>query len=254
MTINSSVGMVNLSTDAIRLEKLYISGYELKSELGMPVDMQGACRHAMSIGNREIKIEGYISEGLEENRRLITKICTSSEPFLLIDDGYCLESIAKKGPEFSYERRFRDKLLKFTIYAESIRPFWHSLIRTGVEFVSIGGTSSLSISVSSDTPVGFEAQLLMMTSAESMRFAKGEKYLEIQYPFSIGDTVFIDTRHGKKGVWIQKKGASTRESIIDSVSIGSSFFELDVGDNQISYSILTGALRAVFYYTPVYMR
>lgn len=243
----------------VRLEGLYISGYEVNSLLGAESELTGVICHSRSLGKRDVKIEGYISEELEANRRALGQICTQDGEFYLVDGDYMLALVLTSGIEISYEKKFSTKLLKFTLYARTTNPLWQATEEEGVPGISCGGNSTderaIRLVNSGDAPVGFSLYLYIRIGAPNISFSKNGKYLTLTgLSLETGDQLFIDTRRGKKSVNLIKKGTSTPISVLDKVLLGSTFFELDVGDNKIDYSLVDSVVTATISFRPCYMR
>ena len=250
--------IIDLNSEAVRLESFDISGYEIKAQLGSSRGLCGSVLHGISLGERDVKIEGYIASSHEEKRHALAKICSQNEPFYLVDGEYRLELVAKRGPELSCQKRFLNKLLKFTIYARSVNPLWQASQEQVVQFYSIGGVSdeskNMKITNSGDVPVGFLLEVSMRTSADKLIITKNSERIEISHSFEIGDKVFIDTRRGKKGVEVLLSQNNKLISIINELSLGSTLFELDVGENTLGFSVLTGLTNMKFLFSPCYLR
>ncbi len=259
MMLMSSDGLsLSLEGEAVRLESFEISGYEIKPQLGRASGSLGPVLHSITLGQREIKIEGYISAELEKNRRTLAKICTQDKPFFIVDGDYRLEAVASYGPELSCQRRFLNKLLKFTLIAKTIAPLWQSKSDKTYIFGNRGGVSSpeesLRVINEGDSAVGFVLEVQMRTSADGIMIAKDGENIDIQRAFSFGDTVIIDTRRGKKGIMLVSAETGETTDIIDTASLGSTFFELEVGENVFSYAVRNGISTMTFRYTPCYLR
>ena len=258
MILTSEGLSVDLNGEALRLEDFYISGYGIKAHLGAADGLSGKRLHKMAFGERDIKIEGYIASNLEENRRLLAKICTQDKPFYIIDGDYRLEAVAKRGLEISCQKRFLNKLLKFTVYAKSVSPLWQGTSEQVEEFYSIGGVSNqdknIKITNSGDAPTGFLLEVSMRTSADKLMITKNGEYIDLVRHFAIGDKVLIDTRRGKKGVTLIPSDGTGETGIMDSLAMGSTFFELDAGENTLGFSVITGLTNMTFTFSPCYLR
>lgn len=64
------------------------------------------------------------------------------------------------------------------------------------------------------------------------------EYIELNYAFAIGDRITINTNKGQKGVTLLRNAALT--NLFTAVQIGSTFFQLAVGDNEFGYSVDSG--------------
>lgn len=259
MIIDNGIEALELDSQSVRLERVELSGYEIKGDFSSPSALRGRVLGSAVLGKRDVKIEGYISAGLEENRRKIARICTHNPPFYLIDGEYRLELVSKKGIELSAEKRFSSKLLKFTLYAEATNPLWQSITEKSVTYSSCAGISDASSAIyvtnEGDAPVGFVAQAKMRTLAEGAIFRIGDKRITLDTSgLEIGDIVSIDTRYGKKSVTLIKKSTGASEDFMLNLAVGSELFELDAGVNRIDYSVPTGFIQLTITYNPVYMR
>lgn len=255
---NSSESLELSQSGAVRLEALEIFPHEMKSSLSLERALEGQVLSDASVGKGELKIEGYICEDLEENRRRLIRICTRQEGFTIVDGEYAMDAVLKRGVELSYEKRFKEKLLKFTIHMIAPCPFWRKSEKISQLFYNCGGYSNDSnaifITNDGDVDTGFEARLLMATSATAVTLSCNGEQLVIEYSPSLGDTIYIDTRRGKKSVMLQKSGQAEKISILEYVKPSSSFFSLRSGENRIDYIILQGVARITIDYTPIYMR
>lgn len=259
MILRSENLQINLKSDEIRLERFEVSGCEINNQLTSSHSYLGKRPYAINLDSRRVKIEGYICENLESNRRSLAKICIQESPFYVIDGDYRLEVVARKSPEYSSERRFSQKTLKFCLDLVAINPLWLACEKKSSNFPTVGGVSNderaIYITVESDTSVGFEAEMQMRTSAERILLRKGTEYIDLRgLTLEIGDVVYISTLHGKKEVRVTKKSTGAIEDLMGYVATGSAFFDLDVGENRLDYTITSGILNATFSYTPAYMR
>lgn len=259
MILKNDTFEINMENDEIRVELFEVSGCEIDTKQSGRNGFLGRYSYGVELDKRKVKIEGYICSSLESNRRKLAKICTQGAPFYVIDGDYMLEVVGRKSPEYATEKRFSSKVLKFTLLLETTNPLWQGKDKKTAYFPTCGGTSNdenaIRISNEGDIEVGFELICDMRSSADKIRISKGGKYLEISGAgFKAGDKVFIDTRYGKKKVYVVKYDTGKTQDLLSFVTSGSTFFSLDVGENQIDYLVATGVLSANIYYNPAYMR
>ncbi|MBQ2810484.1 MAG: phage tail family protein [Clostridia bacterium] len=251
-------GELSLSLDgALKLISLEVGGAPINNFLCQGGGMLGGVPMGFSISPREVKIEGYVCEDLEANRKLLCQICTQTPPFYIVDGDYRLELLPKHTIEFSSLKRFSEKLLKFTIRAISPSPYWlGEAVRQ--QFYNCGGESTDDIAIritnTGDVEMGALFEFLMMSSCNFIKLIKGEERIFVNHPFKTMDKLFIDTRHGKMSVCYLPSGQSNPVNIIEFVSPDSSFFGLDVGENRFDFVVSQGLSYVTIEYSPAYLR
>lgn len=257
MVLTNSLSSISFGEE-LKLICLHIGGCQIKTLLGTSIGLLPSYPIGASAQAREIKIEGYVCDNLEENRRKLCQICTLNAPFYLIDGDFRLELIPKYSVEFSHEKRFTDKLLRFTVRASCTSPYWLHKEQLRTTFYNCGGESTdenaIFQSNIGDAPVGFLMEIHMMSSCNLVTLIKGERRLRVVRPFKIMDKLYIDTRHGKKGVYLVESGSSKTVDLMEFVDAGSSFFELDTGENRIDFVVSQGLAYMTLEYCPVYLR
>lgn len=257
MELTDGITKISLSGD-IRAESLVIGGARINNLLSPLPSLEGARLAGGSIGERALTLEGYICADLEQNRRMLCKLCTLGRPFYLLDGEYRLELVLSSGVRFASERRFKDKLLRFTIEAIAPSPYWEAAESQRHLFYSLGATSNddnaLRITNIGDMPCGFRLTVLMATSANFLVIRKSDKRITLNLPLNLLDTVIIDTRSGKKSVTVIPDGQSEGVSAIEYVMPSSEFFGLDAGDNRIDFVVSEGVAHMTLEYTPRYLR
>ena len=242
----------------IKTERFIITGSNIRPQLAFDKD---ALRFNILGGTalpREMLIEGYITGDVEENRRLLCKMCQPFKTLWIYDGDYRMEITILKTPELSDERKYRDKLFRFSLKALCLSPYWLSLAPKKFIFYSRGGASTdesaLKVQNEGDVKCGFNLRVLMTTSANFLEIRKGDEFIRINKPLDILDTVIIDTSSGKKSIFVQKDGLDEPISLIEYVSPSSTFFSLDVGDNKIDFIVSEGASHMTLEYSPCYER
>lgn len=244
MVLTNGREQIDLSSGGFRLEKMTSLPCEIRSDSSY-YGALGELYRGSQIGKGRVELEGYIgSDELESKRRALFRICTAKTGFELIDGNYKLSLYAEKGVAFSSEKRFTDKLLRFKISAIAPYPLWRSTNQYRKIFANVGGVSSnttmLSVTNSGDVPVGFKATFLIMASVGGLTLSLGDKKIYINHEFKPQDEVFIDTSAEKKSVTYIPSGSDSEIDIIGFVSPKSDFFELDVGENKLGYSMWGG--------------
>lgn len=254
-----SDGNIFLDLDyEIRAERVKITGSAVEPQLGYDRDAQHYNLLGGTVLPREITIEGYITGDVEENRHYLYKMCAPLKTLWLYDGDYRMEITVLRAPELSDERRYKDKLFRFTIRALCLSPYWSAISAKKYIFYSCGGESTdqsaLKVLNEGHVPSGFNISILMNTSANFLTLRKGSEYIKINKPLDILDTVIIDTSSGKKSVMLKKDGQDALVSLIEYVSPDSTFFSLDKGQNQIDFVVSEGVAHMTLEYIPRYIR
>ncbi len=242
----------------IKTERFTMTGSTVEPSLGYDKTAQ---RYNLLGGRalpREIAIEGYITGDVEENRYYLCKMCTPLKTLWLYDGDYRMEITILKTPELIDEKRFKDKLFRYTIRALCLSPYWSAISPKRYIFYSCGGESTdknaLKVLNEGHTSCGFNISILMNTSANFLTLKKGSELIKINKPLDALDTVIIDTSSGKKSVMLKKDGQDELTSLIEYVSPNSTFFSLDKGENKIDFVVSEGVAHMTLEYTPSYIR
>lgn len=252
-------GEHSLSFDAeLSLIRLEIGGAPIKSTLSEQSAIKGTHLISSYCTCGKVKIEGYIKGADESVRRKLCQICTLSPSFFLVDGAYRLELIPEYCTEISYEERFKDKLLRFTVRALSLSPYWQASESIRTNYFNCGGVSTDENAIFQanlgDIATGFLMEIYVMSSCNFVTLIKGEERIEIKRPFKPLDKIFVDTRHSKKSVTYKIGGEGVPINIIEYVHPSSSFFELDSGENRIDFVVSQGVSYMTLEYTPLFLR
>lgn len=256
MVLTNGTDTLCLDEGDFRLESVSYDAPKIKNTLAPLGDEKGEMCISRAIGARGVKIVGYISGDLESNRRALYRLCATS-PITLIDGEYSLEIVLTEAPALSNERRFKDKLLKYELNALAPSPYWRGE-KISETFYGCSGSSTdenaIFISNIGDLPVGCEIKLYFMSGCNYFILKKDEGDFVYNSSTSTLDTVFIDTRYGKKSVTLKGNGSEQRVSVIEKALPSSSFFELSTGENRIDFTVSLGVAYITITYTPLYLR
>lgn len=254
---NGTVSVV-LGEGDITLEDIKYEPFKINNSVRAGQRMSDAICTGKRDEPMRVTIEGYIKGDIITNKVLLSGLCVPNSPMLLKDnDGYSLELFASTGLELSNETHLRDKLLKYKINAIAPSPIWRGdelsqLFRSCANVST--DTNAINITNIGELPVGCIIKVHAMTICDSVMLRIGDKRFQYEQPLGSFDTLFIDTRYGKKSVTLQKRDETAVESVIEYVSPSSEFFELPVGDTRIDFNILNGLAYITIYYTPMYLR
>lgn len=256
MVLTNGRETVTFGEDGVKLDKLRFFPHAVKNNTASTWKMVGELCVDSKIGTGRVEISGYIGKDApHETKRKIMRICAT--PFELIDGDRRLSLVPECGVETSAERRFSDKLLYFKICALTLYPLWQSSQLRRETFYSRGGVSNdetaIRITNRGDVSVGMRIRVLFMTSvSKAMLSLNGESILVIG-SFSLGNELIIDTRRGKKTVELISNQGETPVNYMHCVVPGSSFFELEPGENRIDFTMSGGSTVITIELTEAYL-
>lgn len=258
MELTNGTEKITFGSDGFELERLTLSPYDIKSSFVTGYGSYGTMCTQSCLLSREVKIEGYIKgEDIESKRRLLGRICDPVAEFSLLDGSYFLSLCLKRGIELSSEKRFTDKLLRFTVYAVAPYPLWQGgTISKTIYNVAASSAVNKPISVENpgDVPVGYKMRILFMLDTEYFRFTMGDKRMSMTYSFKTGDVLIIDTRYGQKSAILTPYESEDKLSLMGYFSVDSDFFPLQSGENTVDYFIQNGAMYITYTFVPAYLR
>lgn len=96
-------------------------------------------------------------------------------------------------------------------------------------------------------PAGFRMELTFSAALTEWVLSDfdGQTEMRIVYPFAIGDKLMIDTRPGRRGIWVDRGGIET--NIIFALTQNSIWYMLHGGDNIFATSSQAFEFGDVFY-------
>ncbi len=208
-----------------------------------------------SIDERIIRLDGYIfsdksSSQLSSLKRLMSRVVNPLDTFTVIKNNLTLECSASS-IFFSNDTEFS---CSFSIEAICHCPCYTGVSQSQTSYGSYDGkiiypfalpeeriplgvrneTGVMRVTNSGDIPSGFEIFVSGTRAFSGFRLENTgtHEYINLQYDFSAGETVRIDTRYGKKSAVSLLGG--TERSIMNNIEFGSTFFSLDAGENVLA--------------------
>lgn len=180
------------------------------------------CKFYYKNNSRDVYIEGYVE---------------SIECDLFSDKEIIQVSIICPNPYFRGVEEIIDDISKSLGAFEF--PFAINL--PGVEFSTIDNSKIINVFNDSESETGVIITINMLSSASTIQIkgtSRGEIFT-LNYNFVENDRITIDTNKGKKSVSLLRN--ATTINLFPAVKKGSTFFQLDIGDNFFSYLIDDGA-------------
>lgn len=252
--------------DGIEVPEIDMSTYDIASIDGVKVSN-------IKMPDREITVTFVIRGWVEQNRRVIHQLCRVRSVMRLhfitdggakYIDGY-LKSIDSN--------RFSNLVemdLTFTCpdpYFKAEQGVIVDMSRTtGAFFFPFGMgrptavqdmLRTATINSVSENETGIIIRVTFLASASSLRITNADtgEFLTINYSFRAGDILEINTIDGQKDVMLYRD--SNEYSIIAYVADGSTFFQLQAGNNSFNYVINNNPqninAEMEFDFTPIYM-
>lgn len=268
-----------LSVDGIEVPEIDMATYDIAS-------VDGSVLSNIRMPDREITISIVIRGDVEANRRKLHQICRVRSLMRLhfqvrkklrYIDGY-LKAITSNRfdtPSFTFDMTFTcpDPYFKdenhvivdmSRTYGTFVFPFgmgWRNAEGQSIGMRKPMGVTDLlrtaNINSVSENETGIIIRVVFRESASSLRITNADTgdWFELHHAFQSGDTVEINTINGQKDVQLTR-GHETSTIIADIVD-GSSFFQLQSGDNRFNY-VLDGQLEKTgatmeFDFTPIYL-
>ena len=252
--------------DGIELPEIDMATYDIASIDGTKVSN-------IKMPDREITATLYIRGNVETNRRAIHQLCRVRSVmrlhFVTYGGAKYIDGYVK-----SIDSNRFDNLVEMDITFTCPDPYFKAeqgvivdMSRTyGAFFFPFGmnrvmGVQDLlrtaTINSVSENETGIIIRVTFLASASNLRITNADtgEYLTINYSFSNGDILEINTIDGQKEVTLQHN--DDIRSIIAYVADGSTFFQLRSGDNRFNYVINNNPQNVnaemEFDFTPIYM-
>lgn len=255
-----------LEVDGIELPEIDMATYDIAS-------IDGAKVSNIKMPDREITVTLVIRGNVETNRRAIHQLCRVRSVMRLhfVTDGGAkyIDGYVK-----SIDSNRFDNLVEMDITFTCPDPYFKAeqgvivdMSRTyGAFYFPFGMQRAVAVqdmlrtatvNSVSENETGIIIRVTFLASASNLRITNADtgEYLTINYGFSNGDILEINTIDGQKDVVLYH--GETERSIIAYVEDGSTFFQLQSGDNRFNY-VLNGQPQNVnaemeFDFTPIYM-
>lgn len=255
-----------VEVDGIELPEIDMATYDIAS-------IDGAKVSNIKMPDREITATLYIRGNVETNRRAIHQLCRVRSVMRL---HFMTDGGAKyiDGYVKSIDSNRFSNIVEMDITFTCPDPYFKAetgvivdMSRTyGAFYFPFGmnrvmGVQDLlrtaTINSVSENETGIIIRVTFLASASSLRITNADtgEYLTINYSFSNGDILEINTIDGQKDVMLQHNDSI--RSIIAYVADGSTFFQLQAGDNRFNYVINNNPQNVnaemEFDFTPIYM-
>ena len=256
--------------DGIEVPEIDMATYDIASIDGTKVSN-------IKMPDREITVTFFIRGNVESNRRAIHQLCRVRSVMRLhfvtdggskYIDGY-LKSIDSNrfdnlvemdltficpDPYFKAERGVIVDMSRS--YGGFFFPFGMKRV-TGIQDLMRTAT----IDSVSENETGIIIRVTFLASARGIRITNANtgEYLTVEHSFASGDILEIDTIDGQKDIILYHD--NDEQSIISSVLDGSTFFQLQSGNNSFNYVIKDSTgynpqninAEMEFDFTPIYM-
>lgn len=255
-----------VEVDGIELPEIDMATYDIASIDGTKVSN-------IKMPDREITVTLVIRGKVEPNRRALHQLCRVRSVMRLhfVTDGGAkyIDGYVK-----SIDSNRFDNLVEMDITFTCPDPYFKAeqgvivdMSRTYGAFYFPFGMQRVAavqdmlrtatVNSVSENETGIIIRVTFLASASNLRITNADtgEYLTINYGFSNGDILEINTIDGQKDVVLYH--GETERSIIAYVEDGSTFFQLQSGDNRFNY-VLNGQPQNVnaemeFDFTPIYM-
>lgn len=271
---NERGGVIEFANHA-PLMALKLDLNELKNniQLSKNYNQDGSIYHSSQLEHRQITLEGAILREFELYKNKILKIVNPKQKGTLIYNnekkiGVVVDSIVisrKGGP-----------VQKFLITFICPNPYWQELqelkqyialwkgdftfpLQLAEQGIMLGHREpSLIVNVfnNGDVPCGMriEFKALGELTNPSLFNVNTREYIKINKTMQAGETIIITTHFANKRVELIKS-YGTKENAFNYIDLGSTFMQLDVGDNLFRYDadINVDNLEVLIYYTPQYL-
>lgn len=255
-----------VEVDGIELPEIDMATYDIAS-------IDGAKVSNIKMPDREITATLYIRGNVETNRRAIHQLCRVRSVMRLhfvtdggakYIDGYVKSIDSNRfsnivemditficpDPYFKAETGVITDMSR--TYGAFYFPFGMNRVMGVQDLLRTATINSVS-----ENETGIIIRVTFLASASSLRITNADtgEYLTINYSFSNGDILEINTIDGQKDVTLQHNDSI--RSIIAYVADGSTFFQLQAGDNRFNYVINNNPQNVnaemEFDFTPIYM-
>lgn len=252
--------------DGIELPEIDMATYDIASIDGTKVSN-------IKMPDREITVTLYIRGNVERNRRALHQLCRVRSVmrlhFVTKGGGKYIDGYVK-----SIDSNRFDNLVEMDLTFICPDPYFKAeqgviadMSRTyGAFFFPFGMNRAVAvqdmlrtatINSVSENETGIIIRVTFLASASRLRITNADtgEYFELAYGFSDGDILEINTIDGQKDVILYRD--DNEYSLIAYVTDGSTFFQLQAGDNRFNY-VLNGNPQNVnaemeFDFTPIFM-
>lgn len=122
----------------------------------------------------------------------------------------------------------------------SLFEFPFSIENDGIEFSTYDKTLTASVVNAGDVETGVIIELSATGEVKNpvIYNAGTREFFKLEITMKTGDLIKINTNKGSKSIELTRNGV--KQNIINSVGFGSSWFQLDVGDNLFTYDTTDG--------------
>lgn len=239
------------------------------------VGLDGAKFNSSKLNTREIVITLRINGNVEKNRNMIYAYVPTKEPctFYYQNDtvdvyieGY-VHSV--EVDLFSMSELMQISILCPQPYFKSVDEIIDDISKVTPLFtfpfsIDIGDPIVISsldasaitnvVNISGTTGLIIEADFTDDASSLKIQNTDTGEYILLSYAFESGDIVTINTNKGQKGVSLLRDGVTS--NLFTSVQNGSTFFQLNTGDNMFTYLVDGGendqAVNILFKHYTIY--
>lgn len=180
------------------------------------------CKFYYKNNSRDVYIEGYVESiecDLFSNKEIMQVSIICPNPYFK-GIGEIIDDISKSLGAFEF-------------------PFAINL--PGVEFSTIDNSKITNVFNDSESETGviITIDVLSAISTIQIKGTSSGEIFTLNYNFVENDRIIIDTNKGKKSVSLLRN--ATTINLFSAVKKGSTFFQLDIGDNFFSYLVNDGA-------------
>lgn len=238
--------------------------------------LDGTFFNSSRVEQRNLVITVELHGDIEANRQQLYSICSINKPCTIFFKnknrdvqiiGY-VETL--EGDLFTSDEKMQISIICPRPYFEDLNAIYTELSETvrlfefpfsieesaPIPFSEIVDYPLCTVKNSGDVECGCKMAVEVIGSVTGLTIHNSttQKFFGLNYSFTAGDTITIDTISGEMGVSLLRSGVVT--NLLNYVTEGSTWIKLALGDNDFTFTTTTGddAVRVTFVSTNLYGR
>lgn len=268
---NENGDMVEFSVESgiIVTDFPHLTGQSIELEMAQGVNQIGATQTGAYVQPKEFTVTGII-KGLakEKRKKMIDTILPLVNGFLIINDAWFVHGMPTQTPiieNYPYNPNFQFVL-------KAAYPYW---VSTHEQAVQISGLEPLfkfpwnmskpymlgnrieshfaNIYCEGNVPTEFKVRFIAQGNVSNPKIGKvgSTEFIKIEKTLGKGEEILVDTSLGSISVTHIKN--NVRTNVIGLVTLDSTFFKLNMGDNILTYEATSGVdvLDCILYHADV---
>ena len=235
-------------------------GPEIRGEENNILEGFGYNELGSSLGGRKITLEGYVTgEETGAKKRLLNRIVAGSGDYFYLKDGETrLKCRLYSGVEYGKRKHAREKTTSFRMTLYAPYPAWEETEDTELVFYSCSSSSKadgpIEIVNSGDVLAGMLIRLVFLVDTTDILLSNGDEFISVKGSFTTGDSLYIDTRRGQARAYVVYKNKSEEVNAMKYMSLESTLFKLNVGQNLINFELYGGVAHMSVTYRQGYLK